>query len=284
MKKLLFICLCILLFSCEKAEQKATNVEGGNVSYLSSSNNYMLCSNLYELYFNFFNGEIDEDDLETQVYILYAEYGLDINYEEGCELSVLCQEYSAQNQNKNYISLDDLLIIFNNDNLTNEEKLLLCIEAAAVNSYNRYANCVLVMETKDGTFLLENNPIPYIQDYGINISSQFVIIYQPYDKNSFSVMPFLGGGEFFEYLENNYYANEETEDDCLNTYKENIEQAEMDWAINSLSATVFLVGGPKTYGCALLVCLVEYQVKKMIYWREYIDCLESVQKVIFVQP
>ena len=129
-----------------------------------------------------------------------------------------------------------MLIIFNNNNLTNEEKLLLCIEAAAVNSYNRYANCVLVMETKDGTFLLENNPIPYIQDYGINISSQFVIIYQPYDKNSFSVMPFLGGGEFFEYLGNNYYANEETEDDCLNTYKENIEQAEMDWAINSLSA------------------------------------------------
>ena len=57
-----------MLFSCEKAEQKATNVEVDNVSYLSSSNNYMLCSNLYELYFNFFNGEIDEDDLETVLF------------------------------------------------------------------------------------------------------------------------------------------------------------------------------------------------------------------------
>lgn len=217
-----------MLFSCEKAEQKATNVEVGNVSYLSSSNNHMLCSNLHELYFNFFNGEIDEDDLETQVYILYDEYELDINYEEDRELSVLCQEYSAQNQNKNYISLDDLLVIFNNNNLTNEEKLLLCIEATAINYYNRYANCVLIMETKDSTFLLENNPIPYIQDYGINISSPFALIYQPYDKNSFSVIPFLGGGEFFEYLGNNYYTKEETEDDCLHTYRENVEQAEMD--------------------------------------------------------
>lgn len=273
-----------IAFFLRKSRTKATNVEVGNVSYLSSSNNYMLCSNLYELYFNFFNGEIDEDDLETQVYILYDEYELDINYEENRELSVLCQEYSAQNQNKNYISLDDLLVIFNNNNLTNEEKLLLCIEATAINYYNRYTNCVLIMETKDSTFLLENNPIPYIQDYGINISSPFALIYQPYDKNSFSVIPFLGGGEFFEYLGNNYYTKEETEDDCLHTYRENVEQAEMDWATNSLASTVFLIGGPKAYGCALLFCLVEFQIQKKIYWREYIDCLESVQKVIFVEP
>ncbi len=284
MKKMILFCLSILLFACKKDTQDTFIIEVDSLSYLSNSANYELCSDLYELYFDFFNGEIEEDDLESQVYVLYGEHGLDIDYEEYCELSVLCREYSMQNQNKNYISLDDLLVIFSNDNLTNEEKLLLCIEAAAINCYNRHTNCVLVMETSDGTFLLENNPTSYVQDYGIDISSKFAIVYQPYNTNSFSLISFSKESEFLEYLGSNYYANEETEDDCLKTYRENIEQAEMDWAIHSLSATIYLVGGPKVYGCALFVCFVEYQIQKRRCWREYVDCLESLQKVVFVKP
>ena len=44
--------------------------------------------------------------------------------------------------------------------------------------------------------------------------------------------------------------------------------------------------GVKIY-CKHLYFIFSWEYKKtkrMIYWGEYMDCLESIQKVIFIQP
>ena len=84
---------------------------------------------------------------------------------------------------------------------------------------------------------------------------------------------------------NAYYANEEeTEEDCLNTYRENVRQADEDLVSGFLASTVFLFFGVNSYTVTLAYNLAIYAQKRLEYWREYMDCLESIQKVIFIQP
>ena len=286
MKKLVFICLSLIfiLVSCSKETSvKIADVqESPNYLY----NNYYLCESLYDLYFDFFNGEINEDEFEAMLSDLCYDYGFDIDFDSDCEVSEICQEYSIANHEMDYISIDVLCGIFENDDLTEEEKLLLLTEAVAINYYNRYKNCVLVMETSDGNYLIENNPICYIEENNINVNAPYVIIYQPYSMGEFSVSYFHNDADFFTHMENNnYYANEETEIDCLHTYKENVERVERNLKTSIIASTPFLfIGGPKSYAAALLCCLIEYKLNKDRCWDEFVDCLESVQEVIFIQP
>ena len=96
MRKLLFICLCILFFSCENGAQKASNVEAGNVSFTSNPNHSELCSALYDLYFIYFHGGVDENSLGIEVNSVCRYYGFHIDYHDSCEVSQQCRDYSEQ--------------------------------------------------------------------------------------------------------------------------------------------------------------------------------------------
>ena len=78
-KLLLFLTLCVLLFSCEKPSQDSLDVEVGEISY-SLTSDYHLCSNLYDAYFDFFNNHMDAGYLETQVTAICHDFGFDIDY------------------------------------------------------------------------------------------------------------------------------------------------------------------------------------------------------------
>ena len=284
MRKLVFICLCILFFSCENGAQKASNVEAGNVSFTSNPNHSELCSALYDLYFIYFHGGVDENSLEIEVNSVCRYYGFHIDYHDSCEVSQQCREYSEQIKGASYVSMDELLFMFNDDVLTNVEKLLLCIDAAAVNYVNQYLDVLLVVQTNTGGFLIENNPLGYMQENDINITSQYAIIYQPYNVGAFNVLNFSNFSDLDAYVNRNYSANEDTEDDCLRTYKERVEQANEDLIEGFLGATVYLIEGPEAYALALACHLVVYAERRMEYWRDYTDCLESIQKVVFIHP
>lgn len=287
MRKIIFFSLSLIfiLVSCSKESSVVVaDVQESPRSLDSLNNNYALYESLHELYFNFFSGGVDEGTLNSEFHFICEEYGFVVNYYDSCEVSELCMEYLEQIHGAYSVSVADLMSMFDGVDLTNEEKLSLCITAAAINSFNRYIDVYLVMETNEGKFLIDRNPISYISDYELNITNPNTIIYQPYDVGAFSVLEFSNSSDFVTAL-NAYYANEEeeTEEDCLNTYRENIEQAEIEWAISSLSASVALLAGPYVYGTTLATCLIEYGIRRMIYWREYVDCLESIQKVIFIQ-
>ncbi|MBR5823323.1 MAG: hypothetical protein IKY67_04200 [Paludibacteraceae bacterium] len=288
MKKIIFFYLSFvfILGSCSKETSvEVVDVQESPRSLDSLNSDYVLYKSLHGLYFNFFSGGIDEGTLDSEFHLICAEYGFAVNYYDSCEVSELCMEYLEQIQGAYSVSIADLLSMFDGVDLTNEEKLSLCITAAAINSFNRYIDVYLVMETNEGKFVIDRNPVSYISDYGLNITNPNTIIYQPYAIGTFSVLEFSNSSDFVTALDA-YYANEEeeTEEDCLNTYREKVEQAEMDWATRSLSATVCLLAGPQVYGTTLATCLIEYGIRRMIYWGEYMDCLESIQKVIFIQP
>ncbi len=288
MKKIIFFCLSLIfvLVSCSKeASVEVVDVQESPRSLDSLNNNYALYESLHELYFNYFGGGLDAGTFNSEFHFICEEYGFVVNYYDSCEVSELCMEYLEQIQGAYSVSVADLMSMFDGVDLTNEEKLSLCITAAAINSFNRYIDVYLVMETNEGKFLIDRNPVSYINDYELNITNPNTIIYQPYDVGAFSVLEFSNSSDFVTAL-NAYYANEEeeTEDDCLHTYRENVMQADEDLISGFLASTVFLLFGVNSYTVTLAYNLVIYAQKRLEYWREYMDCLESIQKVIFIQP
>ncbi len=288
MRKIIFFCLSLIfiLVSCSKETSvEVVDVQESPRSLDSLNSDYAFYESLHELYFNYFGGGLDVGTFNSEFHFICEEYGFVVNYYDSCEVSELWMEYLEQIQGAYSVSVADLLSMFDGVDLTNEEKLSLCITAAAINSFNRYIDVYLVMETNEGKFLIDRNPVSYISDYGLNITNPNTIIYQPYGMGFFSVLEFSNPANFVTTLDT-YYANEEegTEDDCLDTYRENVEQADEDLISSFLASTVYLFAGPEAYALALAYNLVVYAEKRSEYWREYMDCLESIQKVIFIQP
>ncbi len=283
MKKLLYLCLCLLFFSCERDTQRYSNIDVADISLSSNSNQYDLWLTLHDIYFIFFSGGINEAELESEVQIICTEYGFPVNYEDSCEVSILCQEYSEQIQGATLVPINDLLIMVNDTNLTNEEKMVLCIEAAAINYLNQYIDVLFVAETNTGEFIIERNPSSYIRENNLSISP-YTIIYQPYDAGCISILNFSNDSTFWTYAENNYYANEETEDDCFETYKDNIEQATNNLQRNIAISVLLNINNPSRLATELAVFLIIYEVEKYTYREELEDCLTSIEKVIFFKP
>ena len=281
-KLLLFLTLCVLLFSCEKPSQDSLDVEVGESSYALTSD-YHLCSNLYDAYFDFFNNHMDAGYLEAQVTAICHDFGFDIDYyAEHAEFSDLALSYLESVRGAAYVSLDDLFNMFIDEYLSNEEKVFLCLDAAAVNVRNKYQDIFLITETVDGKFVIEQNPSNYIETYGLSLEFGSSIIYQPYNANSFSVDEYSNPYDFMDALDG-YYANEETEDDCLKTYQEEMEKAENRYLRNIYISFPIAACGLPAYAVAVLTCMVEFKVAKERCWREYVDCVKSVDKIIFIE-
>ena len=281
-KLLLFVSFCVLLFSCEKAEQNSLDVEVAEISY-SLTSDYHLCSNLYDAYFDFFNNHMDVGYLEANVTALCHNFGFDIDYyAEHAEFSDLALSYLENIRGAAYVSLDDLFNMFSDEYLTNEEKVFLCLDAAAVNVKNKYQDIFLITETVDGKFVIEQNPSNYIETYGLNLESGSSIIYQAYNANSFSVDEYSNPHDLLITLDR-YYADEETEDDCLKTYQEEMQKAENRYIRNIYISFPIAACGLPAYAVAVLACMVEFKLAKEECWKAYVDCVKSVDKIIFIE-
>ena len=280
-KLLLFISFCVLLFSCEKVSQDSI-IEVDEISYSQDLNYYELCSSLYKEYFDCFKNHNDANYLADQVVAICSNFNFDVDYyAESAEVSDLCQAYLEDIRGADYVSIDDLYYKFSDEALTNVEKVLLCVDAAAVNVKNQYQDIFLVTETSDGKYVIEQNPSNYIETYDLTLEFGSSIIYQPYNSGSFSIDEYANPYDFMATLDK-YYADEETEDDCLKTYKKDMEKSENRYLRNIYLTFPVALGGLHVYSVAVLACMVEFKVAKERCWKEYVDCVKSVDKIIFL--